>query len=174
MSAMFRSRILLAKRKSFSFLQMATRTSGNSGNGLSRSGTTGLVKSSTDAAQLEELQQRLGYRFSDTGLLALALTHSSIGPQYNERLEFLGDRVLGLIVAEKLYDEHPSDDEGRLAVRFNALVRRDACARAARLAGLAPYLIMANSESGSGGRNKSAILADTCEAVIAALYLDGG
>ena len=132
------------------------------------------MKSSTDAAQLEELQQRLGYRFSDTGLLALALTHSSIGPQSNERLEFLGDRVLGLIVAEKLYDEHPSDDEGRLAVRFNALVRRDACARAARLAGLAPYLIMANSESGSGGRNKSAILADTCEAVIAALYLDGG
>jgi ribonuclease-3 len=132
------------------------------------------VKSFTDTAQLEELQQRLGHTFSEVGLLVLALSHASIGPQSNERLEFLGDRILGLIVAEKLFAEHPLDDEGRLAVRFNTLVRRDACARAARLAGLAPYLIMANSESGSGGRNKSAILADTCEAVIAALYLDGG
>ncbi len=133
-----------------------------------------MLKSSADPAQLEELQQRLGHRFSDTGLLVLALSHASIGPPSNERLEFLGDRVLGLIVAGKLYEEHPLDDEGRLAVRFNALVRRETCARAARVAGLAPYLIMANSESGSGGRNKSAILADTCEAVIAALYLDGG
>ena len=92
----------------------------------------------------------------------------------NERLEFLGDRVLGLIVAERLYGEYPSETEGGLAVRLNALVKREACVKAAEAAGLAPHLIMASAESKSGGRNKSAILAGACEAVIAALYLDGG
>jgi len=86
----------------------------------------------------------------------------------------LGDRVLGLIVAEALYSSYPAESEGGLAVRLNALVRREACAKVAEEAGLAPHLIMAKAESGSGGRKKSAILAGACEAIIAAIYLDGG
>ncbi|HEY4265268.1 MAG TPA: ribonuclease III [Micropepsaceae bacterium] len=120
------------------------------------------------------LETRLGHEFSDPELLRLALSHASIGARSNERLEFLGDRVLGLIVAEWLYADYPDIDEGGLAVRLNALVRRDSCAKAGEAAGLAAHLIMAASESGSGGRQKGAILAGACEAVIAALYLDGG
>ena len=123
---------------------------------------------------LKALEARLGHEFADFALLKLALSHASIGAHSNERLEFLGDRVLGMIVAERLYADYPDIDEGGLAVRLNALVRREACAKAGEAAGLAPYLIMAASESGSGGRQKSAILAGACEAVIAALYLDGG
>jgi ribonuclease-3 len=123
---------------------------------------------------LKALEARLGHEFSNLELLKLALSHASMGPRSNERLEFLGDRVLGLIVSERLYAEYPDIDEGGLAVRLNALVRREACARAGEAAGLAPHLIMAPSESGSGGRQKSAILAGACEAVVAALYLDGG
>ena len=123
---------------------------------------------------LAALEERLGYRFRNRELLKLALSHASIGTESNERLEFLGDRVLGLIVAERLYADYPDEAEGGLAVRLNALVRREACAQAGEAAGLAPYLIMAASESGSGGRRKAAILAGACEAVIAAVYLDGG
>jgi ribonuclease-3 len=133
----------------------------------------GSPNSCTDKA-LTALEERLGHQFADKNLLKLALTHASIGAQSNERLEFLGDRVLGLIVAERLYNDHPAESEGGLAVRLNALVRREACARAGEAAGLAAHLIMASAESGSGGRKKSAILAGACEAVIAALYLDGG
>jgi ribonuclease-3 len=92
----------------------------------------------------------------------------------NERLEFLGDRVLGLIVAEKLHALYPHDAEGSLALKFNALARGAACARAATDAGLAEHVILANSEKSAGGRDKPAILSGVCEAVIAALYLDGG
>ena len=121
-----------------------------------------------------ELEERLGHRFSDPSLLTRALSHASAGNASNERLEFLGDRVLGLVVAERLHAEYPHETEGGLAVRLNALVRRETCAKIAGEAGLAPYLIMAASESASGGRKKAAILAGACEAVIAALYLDGG
>ncbi len=104
-----------------------------------------------------------------------ALTHSSANAAVsNERLEFLGDRVLGLIAAEKLHALYPADAEGALALKFNALARQEACAKAAEAAGLADHIILANSEIASGGRRKAAILAGTCEAVIAALYLDGG
>jgi len=82
--------------------------------------------------------------------------------------------VLGLIVAAKLHALYPGDAEGALALKFNALVRQDACAKAAEAVGLGDHIILASSEIGSGGRRKAAILAGTCEAVIAALYLDGG
>ncbi len=108
-------------------------------------------------------------------MLARALMHSSADTaRSNERLEFLGDRVLGLVAAEKLHALYPGDTEGALALKFNALVRQDACARAAEAAGLADHIVLAKSESGSGGRKKAPILAGACEAVIAALYLDGG
>jgi ribonuclease III len=127
------------------------------------------------APALAELEDRLGHRFADSALLKRALTHASLGLEVsNERLEFLGDRVLGLIVAERLYTQYPAEMEGGLAVRLNALVRREACAKAGQAAGLPGFLVMAASEAGSGGRNKPAIVAGACEAVIAALYLDGG
>jgi len=117
----------------------------------------------------------LGHVFADRDLLKRALTHSSANAQTsNERLEFLGDRVLGLIAAEKLHTQYPDDAEGALALKFNALVRQETCAKAAEAAGLADHLILAASESNSGGRRKAAILAGACEAVIAALYEDGG
>jgi ribonuclease-3 len=123
---------------------------------------------------LAALEAILAHQFSDTSLLKQALSHASIGSRSNERLEFLGDRVLGLIVAERLFADHPSETEGGLAVRLNRLVKREACAKVAHAAGLAPYLIMASAEAASGGRKKGAILAGACEALIAALYLDGG
>jgi ribonuclease-3 len=124
---------------------------------------------------LSELETRLGYTFKDKDLLTRALTHASASSIVsNERLEFLGDRVLGLVIADKLHHLFPEDAEGILALKLNALVRSEACARAAEKVGLGDYLILANSEVASGGRKKAAILAGACEAVIAALYLDGG
>jgi ribonuclease III len=121
------------------------------------------------------LEERLGHVFKDKKLLRRALTHASAnGQASNERLEFLGDRVLGLIAAEMLHARYPKDDEGQLALKFNALVRGETCAAAIEAAEIADHLILARSESGSGGRRKAAILAGACEAVIAALYLDGG
>ncbi len=132
-------------------------------------------------ARLAELEQRIGYEFQDRALLCEALTHGSAvdtGAKRKrrsyDRLEFLGDRVLGLIVAERLFDEREHDNEGELAPLFNALVNRHACARAARAADLGAAVILSPSEEASGGRGKEAILADICESVIAALYLDGG
>jgi ribonuclease-3 len=132
-----------------------------------------------DDARLKDLEARLGYRFSNAALLREALTHGSALDQNREqrsydRLEFLGDRVLGLIVAERLLTDHGDEEEGEIAPRFNALVNRQACARAARAADLGAALTMSPSEAASGGRNKEAILADVCESVIGALYLDGG
>jgi ribonuclease-3 len=124
---------------------------------------------------LRTLETNLGHVFQDPDLLTRALTHASADVHAsNERLEFFGDRVLGIVIAQKLYDRYPDDTEGALALKLNALVRKEACAAAAEAAGLADHLILANSEAGSGGRKKSAILAGACEAVIAALYFDGG
>jgi ribonuclease-3 len=123
----------------------------------------------------DSLSEKLGHTFKDQALLKRALTHASADAVLsNERLEFLGDRVLGLIVAEKLHDRYPDDAEGALALKFNALARGAACARAAADAGIGEHIILASSEKSSGGRDKPAILSGVCEAVIAALYLDGG
>lgn len=131
------------------------------------------------SAAVAELQARLGWTFRDPALLEQALTHGSVGDRTpgapnNERLEFLGDRVLGLVIAERLYDDAPMAPEGELAIRLNALVSRTACARVARRAGLGPALRLGGSESNAGGRDKDVILADACEAVLAAVYKDGG
>ena len=124
---------------------------------------------------MRDLEENLGHVFNDKDVLRRALTHASANAKdSNERLEFFGDRVLGLVVADRLYALYPNDSEGALALKLNALVRKEACAMAAEAAGLAEHLILANSEAGSGGRKKAVILAGACEAVIAALYLDGG
>jgi ribonuclease-3 len=133
----------------------------------------------THDAKLAELEQHIGHAFKDRALLREALTHASVheGKKQRrdyDRLEFLGDRVLGLCVAERLLAQHRNEQEGDLAPRFNALVNRHACARAARAAKLGDALVLSFSEAASGGRHKEAILGDVCESVIAALYLDGG
>lgn len=126
------------------------------------------------------LESALEHTFRDPNLLRRALTHSSTARNRtervstNERLEFLGDRVLGLVVARMLFLRFPDEEEGQLARRHAALVRREALARVAEGMGLGEYVVMARSEDDSGGRSNPATLANTCEAVIAALYLDGG
>jgi len=125
----------------------------------------------------ETLSQRLGYDFADPALLRLALTHPSVqspGQGDYQRLEFLGDRVLGLVVAESLYTTCPQDSEGALARRYNELVHRETCAQVARELGLGSDLRMSDAEAASGGAQKAAILADVCESVIGAVFLDGG
>lgn len=124
---------------------------------------------------MSAIETRLGHTFRDKDLLKRALTHASADAVVsNERLEFLGDRVLGLVIADRLHAAFPDDPEGVLALKLNALVRKEACAAAAEAAGLPEHLILASSETKSGGRKKAVILAGACEAVIAALYLDGG
>lgn len=127
--------------------------------------------------QLVKLEQRLGHHFKSSDLLRQALTHSSAtgeSSRNNERLEFLGDRVLALLVADLLLQHYPDADEGELALRLNALVRRETCAAVAVEIALGASLALAPAEAASGGREKPAILGDACEAVIGALYLDGG
>lgn len=130
-------------------------------------------------AKLAELETRIGYVFKNRAMLREALTHGSVHEGQKrradyDRLEFLGDRVLGLCVSERLLAEHQNEQEGELAPRFNALVNRHACARAARAAKLGDALLLSPAEEAHGGRQKEAILGDICESVIAALYLDGG
>jgi ribonuclease-3 len=123
------------------------------------------------------LEQRLGYNFNDMSLLDRALTHASGtvrgGQGNNERLEFLGDRVLGLVVAQNLYEQHDAVPEGELARMFNAMVRREMCTAVAKRLEIGPALQLAGK-----GKNRTVItdniLGDACEALIAAIYLDGG
>ncbi len=129
------------------------------------------------SADLETFSNRLGHRFRDPDLLIRALTHASISsPQRpdNQRLEFLGDRVLGLVIAEALLAADKGAREGQLAPRYNALVRKETCAAIARDIGLGDVLKLGRSEMKSGGRRKDALLGDAMEAVIAAVYADGG
>lgn len=123
---------------------------------------------------LAALEDKLGHRFADPALLKRALTHASaVSALSNERLEFLGDRVLGLVVAETLHTRYPDESEGKLTVKLHALVRAEACAKVAEAVGLPAYVHLAGPGFDSP-RARAAILSDVCEAVIAALYLDGG
>jgi ribonuclease-3 len=127
---------------------------------------------------LEALEARIGRKFNDRALLERSLTHSSLSGNESgrdlERLEFLGDRVLGLFVAEALYKRFPDMVEGELAPRLNALVRKETCAKAAVALGLDRLVRMSAHEDAAGGRQKTAILGDVAEAFLGALYLDGG
>ncbi len=131
----------------------------------------------TLSREIEAFCDRLGYRFGDPDLLRRALTHSSLSAPTradNQRLEFLGDRVLGLVMAETLLARDEDAREGTLAPRFNALVRKETCADVARTIDLGAVLRLGRSETTTGGRRKQALLGDAMEAVIAAVYLDGG
>lgn len=129
------------------------------------------------SGELKAVQKRLGHEFSKPELLIRALTHSSIASANrddNQRLEFLGDRVLGLVIADALLNHDESAREGQLAPRFNALVRKETCADVARALDLGSVLKLGRSEMLSGGRRKQALLGDAMEAVIAAVYIDAG
>lgn len=130
-----------------------------------------------DVAKLEEA---IGHRFKDRTLLEMALTHISaltgtpaVGPHY-QRLEFLGDRVLGLVAADLVYRRFPDIAEGALSRRFNLIVRKETCAEVAEGWNVPPYIRLGTGEKQSGLRKKAALLGDVCEAIIAAVYLDGG
>lgn len=128
---------------------------------------------------LKGLEAALGYKFDSRPMLQRALTHASKRTekgkgQDNERLEFLGDRVLALAIAELLTELDAEADEGDLARRFNRLVRKEACARVARDLGLGSVLVLSAAEAESGGREKDTILADACEALLAAIFLEAG
>ena len=125
------------------------------------------------------LEDRFAYVFSDQTLLERALTHSSLSGGNNtvrdlERLEFLGDRVLGLLTAEELWRRYPTYEEGELAPRLNALVRKETCAKAALFFDVDKYMLLSEWEEQAGGRKKKAILGDVMEALLGALYVDGG
>jgi ribonuclease III len=129
------------------------------------------------SAELVAFSTRLGHRFQAPALLVRAVTHGSItspNRDDNQRLEFLGDRVLGLVMAEALLDADMAASEGQIAPRYNALVRRETCADVAREIDLGAVLKLGRSEMKSGGRRKEALLADAMEAVLAAVYLDAG
>jgi ribonuclease III len=125
-------------------------------------------------------EDRIGYRFRDAAMLEQALTHISAlaGPRNRagsyQRLEFLGDHVLGLVVSDMLFRAFPKADEGELSRRLADLVRKEACADVARAIDLSTAIRLGASESNAGGRHRTAILADVCEALIGAVFIDGG
>ena len=129
---------------------------------------------------MKTLEEKLGYSFRDPSLLENALTHSSCANesrgklQSNERLEFLGDSILGMVVAEHLYRNHPNLPEGELTRTRAALVCEDSLVEVAEALGLGGYLKLGKGEEAGGGRNRPSIRADAVEAVLAAVYLDGG
>lgn len=116
----------------------------------------------------------IGYRFSDSSLLAQALTHRSAGKAHNERLEFLGDSVLNFVIADTVYRRFPNVDEGDLSRIRAKLVRKETLADVAREQGMGDRLALGSGEMRSGGHRRASILADAVEAVIGAVYLDGG
>lgn len=132
------------------------------------------------AAALAAVEARLGHTFRDRALLTQALTHISAMPSDKgrigsyQRLEFLGDRVLGLVVSAMLYEAFPEAEEGEMSRRLAALVRRETCADIAREWLVGPAAILGESEAGAGGREKPAILSDICEALIGAVFLEAG
>jgi ribonuclease III len=145
--------------------------------------------SRVSAAELAEaLADTFGHRFAHPDLLREALTHPSASApgagrssrarparqRGYERLEFLGDRVLGLVVADLVYTAFPHEDEGALAKRLAALARKDTLASVATAAGLGAHLVLSKAEAQAGGRQNPTLLSDACEAAIGALYLDGG
>ncbi len=139
-----------------------------------------LARSESREPDLDAVQARLGHRFADPALLETALTHRSRAMEEgsadpgNERLEFLGDAVLGLVVAEVLVARDPAADEGALSLARAQAVRKSALAGAARAIGAGAWLRLGYGEEASGGRGKDSLLADAFEALLGALYLDGG
>ena len=126
------------------------------------------------ADDLPGLESRLSFAFCDRGLLNTALTHRSAGGRHNERLEFLGDALIGFFVAATLFERYPDSREGDLTRLRASLVRRDTLADLARQIGLGDHLRLGSGELKTGGRDRSSILANAFEALVGAIYLDAG
>ncbi|MFZ5981250.1 MAG: ribonuclease III [Candidatus Zixiibacteriota bacterium] len=133
-----------------------------------------------DEKKLDEVQHLIGYTFRDRHLLALSLTHRSF-LRYNnqrhcsnERLEFLGDSVLGLVIASRLYRDHPDESEGNLTKLKAMMVNENTLSSVSREIGLNAYILLSPEEEKSGGRERASIVSDAFESVIGAVYLDGG
>ena len=137
------------------------------------------------AGAVAALARKLGHDFRDQSLLDQALTHASVGEGAerdargrlfldNQRMEFLGDRVLGLLVAERLMRDLPNADEGEMSSRLHALVDKGACARAAESLGVGDAMRLSPGEAKQGGRRREGVLGDAMEAILAAIWLDGG
>lgn len=126
------------------------------------------------ANNIGQLQKRLGYQFIDPDLLTLALSHRSVAAENNERLEFLGDSILGLVVTDFLYREFPQAREGDLSRMRSHIVRGESLAEVAKQLALGPDLLLGSGEMKSGGHRRDSILGDTVEALIGAVYLDRG
>jgi ribonuclease-3 len=123
---------------------------------------------------IDKLCRQLSYRFANQDLIEQALTHRSVGGNNNERLEYLGDAILGFIVADALYHNFPEASEGQLSRLRSSLVKKDTLAKIAREFDLGAYLNLGPGELRSGGHARASILADGVEAIFAAIYLDGG
>ncbi len=121
-----------------------------------------------------KLSRQIGYEFKDAGLLKQALTHRSAAKQHNERLEFLGDAVLGMIIARELYDKFPNVPEGKLTRMRSTLVKGDTLAELARESDVGELMNLGPGELKSGGHRRSSIIADAMEAIIGAIYLEAG
>ena len=135
---------------------------------------------SSPKAAIADLEESIGHRFSDRKHLYEALTHMSVGKAppgragNYQRLEFLGDRVLGLVMADLLFRTYPGANEGELSKRFSELVRKETCAAVAERWGVAPHIILGAGVPKLATRTNRAILGDVCEAIIGAVYVDGG
>lgn len=131
---------------------------------------------SNGKSTLARLSDRLGYVFTDSELLHQALTHGSSGRKAKdyERLEFLGDRVLALVIADQLFHSHRKEKEGKLAARHSAIVRGDVCAAVGEAMGLHDFIKVGDTEKKSGVHRMKSVLGDVVEAVIGAIYIDGG
>ncbi|MBX3706540.1 MAG: ribonuclease III [Pseudomonadales bacterium] len=141
---------------------------------MSSSSSRNSTSTSDRLVPLARLESALGYRFADPALLEQALTHKSHGRPHNERLEFLGDAVLGYVVADRLYHLRPDEHEDVLSLIRSSLVRRETLAAVARELDLGRFLRLGIGERRSGGHRRPSILADALEAVIGAVHIDGG
>lgn len=128
------------------------------------------------AARYDEIAKRIGYEFKNRALLRHALTHSSTKRKRDdyERLEFLGDRVLGLVIAEQLFRSRPDDREGHMSARHSGLVRGDACAEVGRSLSIADFVVMGQNEMHKKMNLNTTVIGDVIEALIGGIYLDGG
>lgn len=123
---------------------------------------------------MEKLQQKINHQFKDISLLKLALRHRSIGKNNNERLEFLGDSVLGMVISAELYRRFPNIDEGKLSILRSSLVRKQTLAQIGTILALSTYLVLGQGELKSGGFKRQSIQADCVEAIFGAIFLDAG
>ena len=124
--------------------------------------------------EISDLENTISIKFKDQSILKRSLTHKSFDNDNNETLEFLGDRVLGLVISEKLISDFPNDSEGLLDKRYSKLVNKETCYKISQSLNLGDFILLGSTEINSKGSEKKSILADACESLIGAIYLDSG